>query len=293
MVQLQGTLPSMESRRGFKSIFHPTDFSLASEVAFAHALKLALAAKGELRVIHYVEEDVEVEWDCFPKVKETLMRWGVLSSKSSAEDIHKLGLQVQGIVAKGTNVFSPIFRHWDQHPADLLVVATHQIDGLNRWLYKPIAEPLARHASRPTLFVPPVSDGWVSVDDGAVTLSRILIPLTRTPDPRVAVERAADLAELLGVESIAWKVLHVGGPEGMPSLQFPEKEGWTWEKVVASGHPVDGILKMADEFCPNLVIMMTEGHKGLWDMLFGSTTEQVLRGVRCPVLAIPVPAESS
>jgi nucleotide-binding universal stress UspA family protein len=278
----------MDSHPGFTSIFHPTDFSLASEVAFAHALKLALAAKAELRVVHYVEEDVDVEWECFPKVKETLMRWGVLSSTSSTEDMHRLGLRVNGIVAKGGDVFTPIFRHWYQQPADLLVLATHQIDGLNRWLYKPVAEPLARHASRPTLFVPAVSDGWVAVEDGAVTLERILIPLTLTPAPQPAIEKAADLARLLGVENIEGKVFHAGHDADMPSVKFPAQEGWKWEKVVSPGHPVDGILELADEFRPNLVVMMTEGHKGLRDMLFGSTTERVLRGVRCPVLAIPV-----
>ncbi len=215
----------MESRRGFSSIFHPTDFSLASEVAFAHALKLALASKAELKVVHYVEEDVDVEWDCFPKVKETLMRWGVLGSKSSTEDIYHLGLRVNGIVAKGSDVFSPIFRYWDQEPADLLVLATHQIEGLNRWLYKPVAEPLARHASRPTLFVPTVSDGWVSVENGTVNLERILIPLTRTPGPQPAIERAADLARLLGVEQIEWKVFHVGDKVDMPSNVLPKKAG--------------------------------------------------------------------
>jgi len=54
----------------------------------------------------------------------------------------------------------------------------------------------------------------------------------------------------------------------MPSIQFPANEGWKWEKVASPGQPVGGILKMAEEFCPNLVVMMTEGHKGLRDMLF-------------------------
>ena len=34
------------------SILHPSDFSAASEVAFAHALKAALIAKAQLTVMH-------------------------------------------------------------------------------------------------------------------------------------------------------------------------------------------------------------------------------------------------
>jgi hypothetical protein len=33
-------------------IFHPSDFSAASEVAFGHALKIALQAKAKLDIMH-------------------------------------------------------------------------------------------------------------------------------------------------------------------------------------------------------------------------------------------------
>ena len=41
-------------REGVKleSIFHPSDFSEASEVAFAHALKIALVAGAKLTMLH-------------------------------------------------------------------------------------------------------------------------------------------------------------------------------------------------------------------------------------------------
>jgi nucleotide-binding universal stress UspA family protein len=34
--------------------------------------------------------------------------------------------------------------------------------------------------------------------------------------------------------------------------------------------------------------MTTEGHQSISDMLKGSTMERVLRGARCPLLALPV-----
>ena len=278
----------MKESRVFHSIFHPTDFSLASEVAYAHALKLGLAAKAELRVIHYAEHDVDVDWKCFPKVKETLVRWNVLHSDSSEKDLDQLGLHVEGVIATGPDMVASLFRYLNQTPPDLLVLTTHQIEGFNRWLYKPLAEPLAREVKRPTMFVPPVSNGWVSFEDGTVTLERILIPITLLTPPQLAIDRAVELARLLKVNTIKWKVFHVGEEEEMPAVHLPAQEGWKWEKVVRSGHVVDQILEMANEFSPHLIVMMTEGHHGLFDMLRGSTTEQVLRGVQCPVLAIPV-----
>ena len=43
-------------------IFHPTDLSGASEVAFTHAIKLALAGHGELTIFH-VAREAEAEED--------------------------------------------------------------------------------------------------------------------------------------------------------------------------------------------------------------------------------------
>ena len=272
-----------------QSVFHPTDFSLASEVAFICALKIALAAKAELSVIHYAEQGVVTSWDYFPKVREMLANWGILSPDCSQAEMTNLGLRVEGIIATGPDVFASIVQHLNQKNPDVMVLATHQIEGLNRWLETPVAEPLAREARCPTIFVPPFAkERVVSYQDGTVTLERILIPVTRVIPPQLAIDYAVNLAKLLDVNTIEWKIFHVGKKEDIPALYLPTHEGWKWEKLARPGHPVDQLLEMAAEFSPQLIVMMTEGHRGLFDVLQGSTTERIVRGVRCPVLAVPV-----
>ncbi len=61
-------------------VFHPSDFSPASEVAFAHALKAALIAKATLTVLH-VSPGGEQNWTEFPGVRQTLERWGMLAEE--------------------------------------------------------------------------------------------------------------------------------------------------------------------------------------------------------------------
>jgi len=57
------------------SIFHPSDFSKASEVAFVHALKIALVGKALLSVLHFESDsDSETAWQDFPGVRETFER---------------------------------------------------------------------------------------------------------------------------------------------------------------------------------------------------------------------------
>ena len=272
-----------------QSVFHPTDFSLASEVAFVYALKIALAAKAKLSVIHYAEQGVVTSWDYFPKVREILANWGILSPDCSQSEMTNLGLRVEGIIATGPDVFGSIVQHLNQKNPDVMVLATHQIEGLNRWLGTPVAEPLAREARCPTLFVPPFAEERVVSDqDGTVTLERILIPVTRLVPPQFAIDYVVDLANLLAVNTIDRKIFHVGEKEHIPALHLPTHEGWTWETLARPGHPVDQLLEMAAEFSPHLIVMMTEGHRGLFDVLQGSTTERIVRGVRCPVLAVPI-----
>jgi hypothetical protein len=67
-------------------IAHPTDFSPASNLAFAHALHLALDTKSKLSLLHVNEEGPD-EWTSFPHVRETLVRWGLLEGMGPQEEL--------------------------------------------------------------------------------------------------------------------------------------------------------------------------------------------------------------
>ena len=75
-------------------IFHPSDFSPASEVAFAHALKLALIARAALRMMHVAADEEDMHWSDFPGVRATLARWGLLPEGSPREAVGQLGLNI-------------------------------------------------------------------------------------------------------------------------------------------------------------------------------------------------------
>ena len=47
------------------------------------------------------------------------------------------------------------------------------------------------------------------------------------------------------------------------------------------------ILKAEKEWQADLVVLTTQGHLDFLDALRGSTTERMLCGAHCPVLAIP------
>ena len=56
-----------------RSILNATDFTASSELAFIHALKIALEAKAKLYVLHADPAGgEEVDWSAFPGVRRTL-----------------------------------------------------------------------------------------------------------------------------------------------------------------------------------------------------------------------------
>src|SRR5689334_9220958 len=79
-------------------IFHPSDFSPASKVAFAHALKLAFIARAALRIMHVATHVEDMHWSDFPGVRATLARWGLLPEGSPTEAVGQLGLDVGKIL---------------------------------------------------------------------------------------------------------------------------------------------------------------------------------------------------
>jgi nucleotide-binding universal stress UspA family protein len=127
----------------------------------------------------------------------------------------------------------------------------------------------------------------VSEDDGKVTLDKILVPVDRTPRPDAAIERAMMALAAFGKEDSMLTLLHVG-PEGpYPWPTWPAGYRWKSTQLLRQGRPVDAILATAEEQGSDLIILVTDGADGFFDVLRGSTTQQIVRRAPCPVLAIP------
>ena len=277
-------------------IVHPSDFSRLSQVAFAHALKIALLAKAELEIVHVqghkIGTEKDVHWSDFPGVRETLARWQVVPPSATREEVESKGLRVRKILNSEDDPLESMVRYCADHPPDLLVLATYQREGLNRWLglRRAVAEPLARRSRAMTLFVPSHGRGFVSPDNGAVQLNKILVPVDHQPNAQAAVEEAFFLAAGLGSRDVEFKLLHVGTEKGMPTLFLPHQSDYRWKERLVNGDVVETIAREADLWNPDLIVFTTEGHRDFLDALRGSTTERVLRAAHCPVLAVPAKA---
>ena len=271
------------------SVFHPSDFSEASEIAFAHALKIALMAGATLHMLH-VSDESRVPWEDFPGVRETLERWGLIPAGSPRSAVARLGIDVRKVVRRDSDPVKASLSFLARHPPDVIVLAVHQREGRMRWFQKSVGEPIAGGSGQVTLFVPHGVEGFVSRATGAVSLRTILIPIAQKPSPQPALDAAARFVRNLQLAAGAVTLLHVGDDADAPAVRYPDVPGWTWNRMTTTGDPVDRILHVAGDIAADLIVMTTDGPDGFLDGLRGTTSARVLNHARCPVANLPVGA---
>ena len=268
------------------TIHHPTDFSDASADAFVHALKIALAAKAMLYILHVAsgrDDDVMA----FPQVRDTLARWGLMDADEPPEAIEaRLGLRVGKIDLEPQAPEDGVRRFIADRPPDLMVLATEARQGAARWLHGSVAEKLARATTAPTLFVPAKARSFVDQMRGEVRLHHVLIPIDHRPKPAAAVGFAMGLAHMLAGMSAEERLLHVG--KEPPRIARHNEPGRVRPVALRQGDVVEAIVDAANDWPADLIAMATAGHRSVLDIMRGSTTERVLRQASCPVLAVPV-----
>jgi nucleotide-binding universal stress UspA family protein len=88
-----------------------------------------------------------------------------------------------------------------------------------------------------------------------------------------------------------FRLIHVTtNSKKAPLIDLPLGRGWSLETILRQGEVVNEILKAEADWRPDLMVLATQGHIDFLDALRGSTTERVLRGAHCPVLAVPAQA---
>ena len=268
-----------------RSILHPTDFSDLSAAALAHAVRIALAARAKLHLLHIAQHDTEGD-PPFPNVRRLLVQWGL-----SAEDdppwvvSDNLGLEVDCTTIKWQDPTDGIVSFLGRYSAtDLVVLSTHGRDGIDRWLKGSVSETLFRRLAIPALFLTKGARGFVSQVNGELRLRRVLIPVDFSPAPSEAVETVQRFCRLLNASNIAVHLLHIG--TSAPPLDARLKS--LPPIILRTGNVVRSIVDAATEFDVDFIGMPTAGNHGVLDALRGSTTERVIRHAPCPVFAIPV-----
>jgi len=265
-----------------KIIVHPTDLSFASQEAFAHALRIAVATKGVLHLLHIeeAEDDNPDDWNRFPHVREMLARWRMIDPKASREETFEaLGVKFVKATVESESPVHGVASYVQRHACDLMVLMTHDRTGLERWLEDSFAEEAVRETRTPALFLREVQKGFVDRETGAVSLNTVLMPVEASVPSLDAFRHIADFAHAMNPAADVM-LLHVG-------KDLPLFDGLLPHIELRQGPVVETILAYAQEIGADMIAMPTQSDRTLRAALIGTTAEQVVHGATCPVYAIP------
>jgi nucleotide-binding universal stress UspA family protein len=147
-------------------------------------------------------------------------------------------------------------------------------------------------------------------DDGV--FSSILCPVDFSDHSERALRKAIDLAEYTGATLTILTVVDpfldaasfaAGNKEALTNQTQAELQSLLARiaaegpltrppaVAIAVGHAAEEILRHARDSRADLIVMGTQGLTGARRLVFGSTTDRVLRESETPVLAVPVPRD--
>jgi nucleotide-binding universal stress UspA family protein len=189
-------------------------------------------------------------------------------------------------------------------PADLVVIGTHGTTGFEHLMLGSVAEKVLRTSRVPVLTVPPRAQAT-----SKLPFQEVLCPVDFSNCSREAVQLALSVAEAGDANLTILHVLESVGeaPIATRHLNVPEfrreYRQWAIEALrellpadaadrcrpttrVVEGKPYVEILNAAAHDGTDLIVMGVHGRNPLDLMLFGSTTNQVVRRATCPVLTV-------
>lgn len=268
------------------------DFSKHSAAALRVAGGLARAAGAEVTLLH-VQRLEAPEYFTVAQVKDlsAQLRRSLTAARKYAEDFAGThlpkGVEHSTIILEADPV-DAILKTLQESKADLLAMGTHGRRGLTRFRMGSVSESAMRQASKPVLTTGPA----VRLAPGLGTIRKVLCPVDYSELAHRALEHAAAIAEMTGAELLVTHVLEEAGKPQTARQQLCDwvpsqvRKRCTVREVVRSGQPAEQTLLEADRSQADLIVIGAQHRNVLGSLLFGSTTEMVIRGAACPVLSV-------
>jgi nucleotide-binding universal stress UspA family protein len=293
-----------------KRILCPIDFSDHSIHALDHAVAFAKWYGSSITVIH-VRPPAPVPYPAGPGMVATFLtpqeRAALLDSMNQIQQEHCNGAPCTVEVIEGPATMEILARA-ESMRADLVVMGTHGRSGFERLMLGSITEKVLRRAARPVLTVPAAV---ATTKTPAELLKSIVCAVDFSDCSMHALRYALSIAEESDANLTVMHVLEVppdlppedaGGPfsfrDYVESAQqarlarlnkaIPE-DAKTYCKVdtlVTTGKAYREILRVAEERKAGLVVVGIHGRGAIDRLLFGSTTQHLVRLATCPVLTL-------
>jgi len=288
-------------------ILCPIDFSGYSERALMYAMRMAAWHNAQLRVLHVMPPPpsgttTELAASCRDMTSHNL--------QAAVERRRLAGVDITTELVESDDPAARIIECADSFDADLVVTGSHGRTGIERVLLGSVVEALLHRCGRPVLAIPShLEDGRAgepirfarivcAVDFAAASLNALTYAIA------IAEESDARLT-LLHVIDVPPEFKHHPEPpdfnvdpiraeaeaECLTRLRALVPDGardyCTIETAVIEGGVSRQLLRMSAAANADLVVLGVHGRNAFDLAFFGSTSKDVIRQARCPVLIVP------
>lgn len=280
-----------------KTILVPTDFSKAAQWAFEAALNIARIVKGELVLLHVVEEpsdqsfNVEGQIDDEDGWENKIFTLKLLKrNRVQLEDLVSVAAE-QGVRVKTAlrigNPFHGIRTLITEHRANLIVMGTTGHTKFEDMVIGSTAEKVVRYAKCPVLTVH---------EKPSLQKCRNIVYATNLSDGEV--EFAEVVRNVQRISNAVIHVVRVNTPMNFQPDYVTKRVMRTFvNRLLLENYTVntfndvteeDGIIRFAAEVNADLIVMATHGRTGFAQVLVGSIAEGVSNHTSKPVLTYRV-----
>ncbi len=277
-----------------KQILCPTDFSEHSAAALRAAGGIARAFGAKVMVLHAQRLEAPVY---FTKAQAATLRTQLRrGARAARQFVSHFATQYlpenveHSVLLVEQDPVQAILQELKRERAGLLVMGTHGRTGLARIRLGSVTESVLRQVTVPVLTVGPhiKPAPWLG------TIHRVLCPVNYSDLAHAAFEHATALAAKTGSDLVVTHVLE-SEAHGNEAQDLQELCDWvapdvrqrcTVREVVKQGSPAEQIVAEAKNSRADLIVVGAHPRSFLGTVLFGSTTELVIRNAPCPVLSV-------
>jgi nucleotide-binding universal stress UspA family protein len=275
-------------------ILCPVDFSDASKHALAQALVIAGWYGATVTLLH-----VRPDGDVLEASERLGYEDEVACLTAGAPDVAVTALFETG------HAVTSIVDCAASLGVDLIVMGSHGTNGFERLLLGSVTDGVLRKAGCPVLVVPPRADATTRLP-----FTHLLCPVDFSPASRTGLALACSIAQEADAQLTLLHVIDLppenelitSGPFAYPrDRDQRERDAHIALKclvphdlrtsrppvtLVTFGKPYREILRIAAEHPVDLIVSGVHGRHTLDLLIFGSTTNQVIRRAPCPVLSV-------
>jgi nucleotide-binding universal stress UspA family protein len=146
-----------KSLEAINKVLVPVDFSDHSKSALAYASEIASSYRAQLQLLHIIEETTHPAYSLSGKSSKIDLVPGIEEDyrKKIRQMIQETGIPLEGteIIINSGQAALEIIKFADENLSDLIVIATHGLTGIERFLLGSVTEKVVRMAPCPVFTI--------------------------------------------------------------------------------------------------------------------------------------------